>query len=90
MKAWLRDELGPEARLADAILEGTALLSRLPSLIQRVEDAFPQKGGAPPLLPLPNVELVWQRRRGGVKALGYVAVALVSAIVGAGAMAFFS
>ncbi|MFT3966638.1 MAG: 2-polyprenylphenol 6-hydroxylase [Sphingobium sp.] len=90
VKAWLRDELGPEARAADAILEGTALLARLPSLLQRVDEAFPQKGGAPPLPPLPHVELIWNRRRGGVKMLSYALVALGSAAIGAGLMAWLA
>ncbi|HEX7852649.1 MAG TPA: 2-polyprenylphenol 6-hydroxylase [Sphingobium sp.] len=86
VKEWLRDELGPEARAADAILGGTALLARLPSLLQRIDEAFPQKGGAPPLPPLPPVDLVWNQRRAGMKALSYGLVALVSAVVGAGVM----
>ncbi|HEX7871956.1 MAG TPA: 2-polyprenylphenol 6-hydroxylase [Sphingobium sp.] len=90
VKAWLRDELGPESRAADALLEGGALLARLPSLIQRIDEAFPQKGGAPPLPPLPAVELVWARRRGGWKALSYMLVALGSAAVGAGLMVYLT
>ncbi|CAN5351291.1 2-polyprenylphenol 6-hydroxylase [soil metagenome] len=89
VKAWLRDELGPEARAADAIQEGAALLARLPALLRRREDAYPEKGGAPPLPPLPQVELIWTRPRGGWKAAGYVAVAAVAALAGAGAMWFF-
>jgi len=89
VREWLRDELGPEARVADAMIEGTALLARLPGLIQRVEEAFPQKGGAPPSLPLPKVELIWSRPRGGWQALGYAAVALAGVAVGAAGMWFW-
>ncbi|MET0136958.1 MAG: 2-polyprenylphenol 6-hydroxylase [Sphingobium sp.] len=86
VQAWLRDELGPEARAADAIQEGATLLARLPSLLRRIEDAYPQKGGAPPLPPLPNVDLIWNRRGGTWRALSYAAVACVSGAVGAGAL----
>jgi ubiquinone biosynthesis protein len=88
VKAWLRDELGPEARAADAIQDGAAMLARLPSLLQRIAEAFPRKGGAPPLPPLPEADLVWKQSGGG-KVLGYGFVALVSAVVGAGAMWLF-
>ncbi|MET0239265.1 MAG: 2-polyprenylphenol 6-hydroxylase [Sphingobium sp.] len=86
VKAWLRDELGPEAKAADAILDASAMIARLPSLIQRIDEAFPEKGGAPPLPPLPRVELIWNRPRGGLKFLSYVLVAAGSALAGMGAM----
>jgi ubiquinone biosynthesis protein len=86
VKAWLRDELGPEARAADAILGGGDLLRRLPSLLRRIDEAFPEKGGAPPHAPLPVVELVWHSSRPGIRALSYVSVAVFAALCGAGAM----
>ncbi len=64
VKDWLRDELGPEAAIADRLrIDGETLL-RLPALIRRVEDQFPPKGGAPPQPPLPEVRLMWQRGSG--------------------------
>ena len=63
VKNWNRDELGPEAALADRLKEDADTLLRLPSLIRRLEERFPPKGGAPEQPPLPDVELVWDRRR---------------------------
>ena len=40
-------------------------LLRLPELIRRIEERFPPKGGAPEQPPLPEVELMWQRKRPG-------------------------
>ncbi len=65
VKNWIRDELGPEAALADRLKEDTDTLLRLPSLIRRLEERFPPKGGAPEPPPLPEVELVWERRQPG-------------------------
>lgn len=62
VKSWIRDELGPEAAIADKIRQDTQTLLRLPDLIRRIEDHFPARGGAPEPPPLPDVELVWERR----------------------------
>lgn len=83
VKAWLRDELGPEARLADSLHEMGDTLVRLPGLVRRLEDAFPDPGGAPPPPPLPEVRLV-QVKGGWVWR--YILVAIVAAAAGAGAM----
>ncbi|MFN2098942.1 2-polyprenylphenol 6-hydroxylase [Altererythrobacter sp. MF3-039] len=85
VRAWIRDELGPEAMLADRIKEDTETLLRLPDLIRRIEDRFPPKGGAPEPPPLPDVELVWERRErdeGSGRWLGY-ALALGAGALGA-------
>ena len=63
VKSWIRDELGPEAALADRIREDFQTLLRVPQLIRRIEDSYPARGGAPEQPPLPEIELVWQRRR---------------------------
>ncbi|MFN4221016.1 MAG: 2-polyprenylphenol 6-hydroxylase [Novosphingobium meiothermophilum] len=63
VRGWVRDELGPEAAIADRLREDTQTLLRIPDLIRRIEDRFPPKGGAPEAPPLPRVELMWQRRR---------------------------
>ena len=79
--AWIRDELGPEAALADRMREDARTLLRLPDLVRRIEEKFPARGGAPEPPPLPEIELIWARRKGR-GWLGY-ALALVG---GAGAM----
>ena len=82
VKEWLRSELGPEAKAADAIIENVRILQRLPGLVKRIEEAFPEKGGAPPPPPLTEVKLI--RVGAGWR---YVMVALLAGAVGAGAMA---
>ncbi|MFM5931411.1 MAG: 2-polyprenylphenol 6-hydroxylase [Novosphingobium sp.] len=62
VKGWIRDELGPEAALADKLRSDAETLLRLPDLIRRIEDRFPPKGGAPEQRPLPEVPLMWERR----------------------------
>ena len=84
VSAWLRDELGPEAKAADALVDTVRTIARLPELLRRIEDRFPAPGGAPPPPPLPEVRLMdW--RPGWV--MRYGAVALIAAALGAGAMA---
>lgn len=62
VRSWLRDELGPEAMLADRLRTDIGTLLRLPDLIRRIEERYPAKGGAPEALPLPDVPLMWERR----------------------------
>jgi len=84
VREWIRDELGPEAAIADRIKQDTETLLRLPALIRRIEDSFPPKGGAPEAPPLADIELMWERREGkGRSLLGYV----IAALAGAGALA---
>ncbi|AMK19244.1 MULTISPECIES: 2-polyprenylphenol 6-hydroxylase [Sphingobium] len=78
VKEWLRSELGPEAKAADALIENWRTLQRLPGLIRRIEEAFPEKGGAPPPPPLTEVKLI--RVGGGWR---YAAVAGFAAVAGA-------
>lgn len=63
---WMRDELGPEAAIANGIHKAIRRLVRLPDLLDRVEEKFPAKGGAPEAPPLPEVELMFapSERRG--------------------------
>ena len=61
VKAWIRDELGPESALADRLREDAETLLRLPDIMRRIEERFPPKGGAPDQAPLPHVPLVWER-----------------------------
>lgn len=88
VRNWIRDELGPEAALADSVKRNMQTLIGLPDLLRRVEDRFPPKGGAPEPPPLPEIELMWERRErarnGGARGwMGY----LLSAALGAGAVA---
>ncbi|GFM27223.1 2-polyprenylphenol 6-hydroxylase [Novosphingobium sp. PY1] len=62
VKDWLRDELGPEAKIADRLREDLGTLARLPDLVRRIEEKFPPKGGAPEQAPLPEVDLIWAGR----------------------------
>ncbi|MGB3377636.1 MAG: 2-polyprenylphenol 6-hydroxylase [Allopontixanthobacter sediminis] len=85
VRAWIRDELGPESAIADRIKEDTDTLLRIPALIRRLEEQYPPKGGAPDLPPLPDIELILdpkRRLRGDTRSNwpGY----LLSGLVGAG------
>ncbi|WJY17454.1 2-polyprenylphenol 6-hydroxylase [Alteriqipengyuania flavescens] len=88
VRSWIRDELGPEAAVADALKENVSTLLRLPDLVRRVEERFPPRGGAPEPAPLPEIELMWERRqREGKSAWGYLLAGLVGAGVTAAATA---
>lgn len=78
--SWIRDELGPEAALANRIREDTQTLFRLPDLVRRLEERFPPRGGAPDPPPLPEIELLWEKRRERRTWPGY----LVAALAGGG------
>jgi ubiquinone biosynthesis protein len=82
---WIRGELGPEAAIADAIRARGKTLALIPDLIKRLDEQLPRKGGAPPSPPLPDIELIWERRRGG-NGWRYTAIALIAAMAGAAAM----
>jgi ubiquinone biosynthesis protein len=53
VKHWMRDELGPEARAADALVANARLLAALPGLARRWARSLPPESAAPPLPPLP-------------------------------------
>jgi ubiquinone biosynthesis protein len=82
VQSWIRDELGPEAAIADRIKQDTATLLRLPDLLRRIEDRFPAKGGAPEAPPLPDVALVWDRNPVRARWPGY----LLALLAGGGAV----
>ena len=78
VRSWIRDELGPEAALADRIREDVQTLLRLPQLIRRIEERFPDRGGAPDPPPLPEIDVVWERPAStGTNWLGYLFAGLV-------------
>jgi ubiquinone biosynthesis protein len=85
VREWLRDELGPEAAIAEHLREGFALLRRLPELVRRFERAYPLPGAAPPPPPLPEIQVI--RIGGGWR---YLAIAILAAAAGAAAMALLS
>ena len=93
VREWIRGELGPEAALADRIRQDTDTLLRVPALIRRLEEIYPPRGGAPDPPPLPDVELMWERRaREGRGVLGYLLAALagggiVAAVLASGILA---
>ena len=73
VRNWIRDELGPEAAIAGRLRKDIETIIRLPELLRRIEERFPAKGGAPEQAPLPEVDIVWQRRRNGWRWTGYLA-----------------
>ncbi|OYW45753.1 MAG: 2-polyprenylphenol 6-hydroxylase [Sphingomonadales bacterium 32-68-7] len=79
VRSWIRDELGPEAALADKIRTDVETLLRIPDLVRRIEERFPPRGGAPEQAPLPDIELLWERRRGERERRwpGYAAALLI-------------
>ncbi|HEY9091875.1 2-polyprenylphenol 6-hydroxylase [Parasphingorhabdus sp.] len=88
VKNWIRDELGPEAAIADRINTDLDTLLMLPDIIRRLDQQLPRKGGAPPPPPIADIELLWERR-GRAKGGGfwrYAGTALVAAAAGAGAV----
>ncbi len=58
VRDWLRGELGPEALLADRLVEDVRTLARLPDLVRRIEARYPAAGGAPPTPPMAVIEPV--------------------------------
>ena len=86
VRDWIRDELGPEAAIADRVRQDLDTLVRLPDLIRRIEDRFPPKGGAPEPPPLPDIELVWESKvRKGSGITGYAIAAMLGAALAVGA-----
>jgi ubiquinone biosynthesis protein len=75
---WLRTELGPEAWLADNLVEAGRTLALVPDLIRRLDLQLPKPGAAPPPPPLLDIEIV-----GVPNAWRYGTVAVVAAALGA-------
>ncbi|MES2494830.1 MAG: 2-polyprenylphenol 6-hydroxylase [Pseudomonadota bacterium] len=80
VQEWIRSELGPEAWLADRIVDDVRTLAGLPDLVRRIEAQFPAPGAAPPPPPLREVQVI--RINMGWR---YTAVALLAAAAGVGA-----
>jgi ubiquinone biosynthesis protein len=86
---WIRDELGPEAALADGIREQGRTLALIPDIIRRLDAQLPRPGGAPPAPPLPEIPLMWDR---GEKRVWwrYALTAIIAASAGAAAMTWIA
>jgi ubiquinone biosynthesis protein len=87
VRNWIRDELGPEAAIADRLREDFSTLLRLPALVRRIEEKYPPKGGAPEQAPLPEVDLIWERKRPANHWPGYVLALVAGGLVTWAAMA---
>lgn len=83
VREWIRDELGPEAAIAERLRKDTDTLLRIPDLVRRIEEKFPPKGGAPDTPPLPPVDLIWDRKERAGPGWGGYALAL---LIGGGAV----
>ena len=77
LRDWMRSELGPEAYYADRLIDLVRAFKKLPELIERIDEYYPPRGGAPP--PLPEIAVIEQR-----VWWGYAAAGIVGAAVGAG------
>lgn len=79
---WLRDELGPEAVLANHLQRAIKTIGELPDLLRRIEAAYPKPGAAPPGAPLPEIEV------GATRWVARMGWALLGASAGAAAVMF--
>jgi len=88
VREWIRGELGPEAVAADALRKQAETLALIPDIIRRLDDQLPRKGGAPEAPPLPQVELMWDKRakKSGAGRWRYLLTALLAGSAGAAAM----
>ncbi|WP_298090607.1 2-polyprenylphenol 6-hydroxylase [uncultured Sphingomonas sp.] len=80
VREWIRTELGPEAYVADRLIQDVRTLARLPELVRRIEARYPAPGGEPPAPPLKEIEVV--RIGGGWR---YALVATLSGAAGVAA-----
>jgi ubiquinone biosynthesis protein len=88
VKDWIRDELGPEAAIAEGLREQGRTLALIPDIVRRLDAQLPRPGGAPPAPPLPDVPLMWDKRPGS-RWWRYALVALAAAGAGAAGMAWW-
>ncbi len=75
VREWIRDELGPEAMAASGLKKQVDTLAMIPDIVRRLDEQLPRKGGAPPAPPLPEVELIWERRGSGWWRYAFTALA---------------
>ncbi len=79
VRNWIRDELGPEAILAEGIKKQSETLKLIPDLIRRLDEQLPKKGGAPEAPPLPDVKLIWNKNEQRSNWWRYAMMALAGA-----------
>jgi ubiquinone biosynthesis protein len=91
VKEWIRGELGPEAAIADRINDDVETLMLLPDIVRRLDAQLPRKGGAPPALPVAEVELMWDRKKAAQRGgfWRYALTALTAGAIGAGIMFYW-
>jgi len=53
VRDWVRDEMGPEALIADTLVLNLRALTQLPRIFRQWVAANPMPGAAPPQAPLP-------------------------------------
>ena len=81
VKDWMRGELGPLSRGADALVLGLRALAQLPRVFRQLVAQVPVEGAAPPGLPLPDLAAPEYHARVRVR-IGWLALPLLA--VGAG------
>jgi ubiquinone biosynthesis protein len=81
VRNWIRDELGPEAMLADTVKKQVDTLAMIPDIVRRLDDQLPRKGGAPPAPPVPDIELIWDRKGSGWWRIALAALAGAAAVL---------
>jgi ubiquinone biosynthesis protein len=89
VRDWIRDELGPEAMIAEGLKKQAETLKLIPDLIRRLDDQLPKKGGAPEAPPLPAVKLIWDRNGTRSNWWRYVLVALAAGGSSAALLSFW-
>ncbi len=72
VRSWMRDELGPEARVADAINHALRLVADGPGVLRRLMDKVPLEGAAPPEVPLAPLDPPTPGRGWGRAAIALV------------------
>jgi ubiquinone biosynthesis protein len=81
LRDWMRSELGPEAYYADRIIDAVRAFKKIPELIDRMDEYYPPRGGAPPQPPLPEIAIIERRAW-----WGYALAAVTGGAIAAGAL----
>ena len=85
VQGWMRDELGPEARLADSLVTNFRALRDLPRVLRQLLDRVPIEGAAPPGAvldePPPEVRVRARIVNGWIVAVLAGAVGLVAGLL---------
>ena len=73
VREWMRDELGPEVRLADSLVLNFRALRQLPRVLRTLLDLVPIGGAAPPELPITDAPSPEVRVRATIVDAGWIA-----------------